>query len=170
MNASLLLLTVVALSRLFELVLSARHEAALRKRGAFEIGAAHYPVMIILHASWLGGLFWLAHDAPISLPWLIIFLLLQAGRIWTLFSLGERWTTKIIILPHAPLVKRGPYSFVRHPNYVIVVGEIAVLPLCFGMTIYALLFSVANALMLTVRIQAEDEGLRRVRSGDTQSS
>lgn len=160
MNAPILILIAVALSRLFELWLSARHERALLARGAYEVGARHYPAIVGLHAVWLVGLFLLGHDAVIVWPWLFIFLVLQVGRVWTLTTLGERWTTKIIILPGASLVHHGPYRFVRHPNYVIVAGEIATLPLAFGLPVYALLFSLANAMLLTVRIQCEDDALR----------
>ena len=160
MNAPTLILLAVTLSRFFELWLSARHEKALLARGAYEVGARHYPAIVGLHAGWLIGLFLLGHDALIVWPWLIIFLVLQAARIWTLTTLGQRWTTKIIILPGAPLVNKGPYRFVRHPNYWIVAGEIATLPLAFGLTLYALLFSLANAMLLTIRIQCEDDALR----------
>ena len=91
-----------------------------------------------------------------------LFALLQLGRIWVLATLGERWTTRIIVLPGAPLVARGPFRFVRHPNYLVVIGEIAVLPLAFGLWQVALLFSLLNAIMLVVRIRAEEKALASV--------
>ena len=98
-----------------------------------------------------------------NLFWFGVFMLLQALRLWVLATLKERWTTRIIVLPEAPLVRRGPYRLIRHPNYVIVAGEIAALPLAFGMPLYAAVFTVLNAVMLTVRIRAENALLYRTR-------
>lgn len=172
MSVALVILIMVALSRLFELWLSARHEKALRRQGAIEIGASHYPAIVALHTGWLAGLFILAHDAPVSWGWLGLFCVLQAARIWTLRSLGPRWTTRIIVLPNEPLVSIGPYRYVRHPNYIIVAGEIAILPLSLGLPVYAFMFSLANAIILTIRIQSEDEalGALRTRAPKTQST
>ena len=91
--------------------------------------------------------------------WFGVFVLLQAGRLWVLATLGPRWTTRIIVLPGAPLVAKGPYRFVSHPNYLVVIGEIAVLPLCFGLWWFAIIFSIANAVILTIRIRAEAAAL-----------
>lgn len=163
MSASGIILVCVAGLRLFELWLSARHEKALRAKGAFEIGAAHYPAIVALHTGWLAGLFYMAWNVPVAWSWFALFLLLQVARIWTLRTLGERWTTRIIVLPDAPLVTGGPYRYVRHPNYMIVAGEIAILPLALGLPLYAFMFSVANAILLTIRIQSEDEALGQLR-------
>jgi methyltransferase len=84
-------------------------------------------------------------------------------RAWVLISLGRRWTTRIIIIPGEPLVRRGPYRFVAHPNYLVVIGEIAILPLCLGLPLYAIIFSIANALVLTIRIRAENAALAESR-------
>jgi methyltransferase len=92
----------------------------------------------------------------------LLFLLLQLGRIWVLRTLGPRWTTRIIVLPGAPLVTGGPFRFVSHPNYLVVIGEIAVLPLVFGLWKVALLFSVLNAVVLAIRIRAEDRALKNL--------
>jgi methyltransferase len=156
---AILLLAFVTFQRLGELVLARRNTAALLGRGGREVGAEHYPLIVALHAAWLGGLWFLAADRPVSLPWLAVFVALQAGRVWVLASLGERWTTRIIVLPEAPLKAGGPYRFLSHPNYAVVAGEIAVLPLVFGLTGYALLFSVLNALVLFARIGAESAAL-----------
>ena len=112
-----------------------------------------------MHAAWLLGLWWLAWDAPVNLFWLTIFVVLQALRIWVLMTLGERWTTKIIVLPGAEPVRTGPFRFLNHPNYAVVIGEIAVLPLTFGLWWFAVLFSVLNAAVLTIRIRAENAAL-----------
>ncbi len=155
------LLVYVIVERLLELVIARRNTARLMARGAVEAGAAHYPVMIVMHVSWLVAIVAWAAVTPrdVSVPLLALFLLLQMFRIWVMLSLGEYWTTRIITLPDAPLVRRGPYKFLRHPNYVVVVLEIALLPLVFGAWQIAVVFSVLNAAMLWVRIRAEDEVL-----------
>ncbi len=163
MTAATLLLTLVTASRLCELLLSSRHEKALRARGGYEVGAAHYPALVTLHAAWLAGLWLIGREAPVVWFWVIIFLLLQIARFWTIAALGEHWTTRIILLPGASLVQRGPYRYVRHPNYMIVIGEIAALPLAFGLPAYALLFSLVNAIILAVRIKAENTALAVMR-------
>ena len=112
---------------------------------------------------WLASLWWLAPGRPVDGFWLAIFLLLQLTRIWVIATLGQRWTTRIIVLPGAPLVRRGPYRFVNHSNYLVVIGEIAALPLVFGLWQIALLFSILNAAVLSVRIREENRALRRLR-------
>lgn len=163
MTGAIFVLLFVTASRLFELMLSARHEKALRAQGAVEVGAAHYPAIVALHADWLAALWFAGWNATLSYPWLFLFLILQLARIWTIRSLDERWTTRIIICPGKPLVARGPYRFVRHPNYMIVAAEIAVLPLALGLVTYALVFSLANAVLLVLRITTEDAALRAQR-------
>lgn len=160
MLASIALLTFVTIQRLGELFLSRRNTAALLAKGARETGAEHYPYMVALHAAWIGGLWLLASDRPVNLVWFGIFMLLQILRLWVLATLKERWTTRIIVLPEAPLVRSGPYRFIRHPNYAVVAGEIAVLPLAFGMPLYAAAFTILNALMLAIRIRAENAALK----------
>jgi methyltransferase len=160
MILSIVILALVTAQRAGELVVATRNTRRLRARGAIEVGAEHYPVIVGLHAAWLAGLWAIAWDRPASLAWLGVYLVLQALRAWTLASLGARWTTRIMILPGAPLVRRGPYRFLPHPNYVVVVGELAVLPLVFGLTTYALVFTLLNASILFVRIRAEDAALR----------
>ena len=140
--------------------LSARNTRRLKARGAYEVGAAHYPLIVALHAAWLAGLWLLAWRAPVNLAWLALFAALQVGRLWVLATLGPRWTTRIIVLPGAPLVRTGPYRFLTHPNYLIVVGEIAVLPLALGLTAYAALFTALNAAALWLRIRTENQTLR----------
>ena len=160
MTLAVLVLGFVTLQRLGELLLSARNTRRLLARGAREVSPGHYPLLIALHAAWLAGLWWLAWDRVVSPPWLAGFALLQVLRVWNIAVLGERWTTRIIVLPGAPLVRRGPYRWFPHPNYAVVVGEFAVLPLVFGLPWYALGFSVLNALVLAVRIRAENRALR----------
>ncbi|WP_194273743.1 MULTISPECIES: isoprenylcysteine carboxyl methyltransferase family protein [Rhizobium] len=161
MSPAIILLSFVTLQRLAELALARRNTDALLRKGGHEVGARHYPLMVTLHALWLAGLWLLAPGHSVNPIWLVIFCLLQAGRIWVIASLGERWTTRIVILPGTPLVQRGPYRFMSHPNYAIVAGEIATLPLTFGLPFYALGFSLLNALMLRVRIAEESTALKR---------
>jgi methyltransferase len=154
------IIALVVLQRLGELVLANRNTRRLKAQGAVEIGADHYRFIVLLHAAWLMAVLWLL-PAPliISWGWLVVFVLLQAARVWVIASLGPYWTTRIISVPGAPLVKRGPYRFVRHPNYLVVAGEILVLPLVFGEIGVAIFFSLANAAMLFWRIRQEETGL-----------
>ena len=159
MILSVTVLALVTLQRGFELVLARRNTAKLLAQGAVEIGAAHYPLIVVMHAAWLAGLWLLAWNRPVNPWWLGLFVVLQAGRLWVLSSLGPRWTTRIIVLPGAPLVRRGPYRFLSHPNYMVVAGEILVLPLAFGLVVFGLVFSALNAGVLWVRIRTEQIAL-----------
>ena len=159
MTPAVLLLALVTAERLAELLLARRNTAALLAKGAFEVAPGHYPLIVVLHAVWLLGLWLIGRTHPLSRIWLASFLVLQVLRAWVLLTLGRRWTTRIIVLPGAPLVVHGPYRLLTHPNYVLVVFEVAVLPLCFGLPWYALVFSAANAVIVAIRIQAENAAL-----------
>jgi methyltransferase len=158
---NVVILALVTLQRLGELWLSNRNTKRLLASGAHEVGAAHYPLIVAVHALWLGALWWFAPSRPIDAFWLAGFVAVELTRIWVLASLGRRWTTRIIVLPDEPLVRRGPYRWVNHPNYLVVIAEIAVLPLVFGLWWVALIFSALNAAVLTVRVREEDRALRR---------
>lgn len=160
MILSIIVLALVTFQRLAELVIANRNTRALLARGAHEHGSGHYPVMVAMHAAWMIGLWVLGWNRPIGLGWLAVFLILQMLRLWVLATLGNRWTTRIIVLPGAPLIRRGPYRLLSHPNYMIVVAEIAILPLAFGLVAYAALFTVLNAAVLFVRLRAENQALR----------
>lgn len=165
MNPLPVIVGLVAAMRLGELVYSARNARLLEKRGAVELGAGHYPLIVFLHAAWLLVLFvFVPWDTPVHWLWLGLFLALQILRVWTIASLGRFWTARVYSLPGAPLARRGPYRFLPHPNYLIVVGEIAVLPLVFGAWRIALVFSILNAALLAWRIRIEEHGLASRRS------
>lgn len=165
MIGAVFLLTLVTAERVGELWLARRNTRELLAHGGVEHAAGHYPMIVALHAFWLAGLWLLAWDKPINLGWLGIFGLLQILRLWILATLKGRWTTRIITVPGETLVKRGPYRFIEHPNYAVVVGEIAVLPLVFGLWLFALAFSLLNVGALFIRISAENHALRALRRG-----
>ena len=154
------ILAFVTAERLIELLLSRANTNRLLAQGAREHGAGHYPLIVAVHAAWLITLWLLATDRPVDAFWLAMFVLLLLARFWVIATLGPRWTTRIIVLPDAPLVEEGPYRFLNHPNYWVVIGEIAVLPLVFGLPWVALVFSILNAAVLTIRIREEDRALR----------
>jgi methyltransferase len=160
MSAVTIILLLVALQRLGELVYAQRNTSRLLARGAVEIGRRHYPLFILLHGSWLLALFVLVPaDAPIDWPLLAFFVVLQGLRIWVVATLGPYWTTRILTLPSAPLVRKGPFRLVRHPNYCVVIAEIAVLPLVFGAWDIAIVFSLLNLALLAWRIRIEEQAL-----------
>ena len=167
-----IVLLLVAVQRLAELAWARRNTRYLLAEGAYEVAPAHYPILVAVHVLWLAALALLVPaDAPPVWELLGVFVVLQALRLWVLASLGRFWTTRIITLPGAPLVRRGPYRFVKHPNYLVVAGEIAVLPLAFGAWEIALVFSLANAAVLAWRIRCEERalGARRDQAGSTTS-
>jgi len=155
------IIALVALERIAELILARHNQRLLIAAGGREIGASHYPLIVAVHASWLIAMAaYVAllrprlHVAPLA-----VFIALQPLRLWVIMSLGRFWTTRIITVPGAPLVRRGPYRFMRHPNYAVVVAEIALLPLVFGAWPLTVVFSLLNAGVLTVRIRAEAAAL-----------
>jgi methyltransferase len=164
-SALWLLVGFVVLQRLAELLYASSNTRRLIAEGAVEHGRSHYPLFILLHGAWLASLLiWVPEDQS-PLPGLVIlFFVLQALRVWILLSLGARWTTRIIVLRDAPLVRSGPYRVLKHPNYLVVVGEIAVLPLAFGAWEIALIFSLLNAVLLAWRIRTEELALASARA------
>ena len=156
------LLSFLTFQRLAELWWAKRNEAELLASGGVEYGHSHLWLIIAFHSAWMAGLWLLGYDRPVNLAFLILFIVLQIGRFWILLTLGRRWTIRIVVVPGAPLVASGPYRFLRHPNYAVVTGEIAVVPLVLGLPLYALIFSILNALVLAVRIPAENAALARL--------
>jgi len=150
----------VALLRVAELVYAQRNTNRLLADGGREFGRGHYPLFVLLHGGWLLALFFgVPSSAEVSPVLLAIFVVLLCGRVWVIATLGPYWTTRVISAPDFPLIRSGPYRFVRHPNYWIVIAEIAVLPMCFGAWQTAVLFSLLNAALLWWRIRIENEAL-----------
>ncbi len=163
MLESLALLIFVTLQRGAELVWGRSNERALRAKGAMEVGAAHYPLIVLLHASWLAWLWLRGWDRPLVWPWVIAFFALQAARTWVLATLGRRWTTRVFYQPGEALVKRGPFRLISHPNYMVVALEMPVLPLAFGLWGAAVVFGALNLAMLAYRISVEERALKPLR-------
>ena len=164
----LALLVLVLLERAIELDRSRKHVRALLARGGVERGRGHYALVVIAHAAfyvaWTVETWLRRPEAGLwTAAWIGLFALLQAARLWTTASLGERWTTRIVVLPFAPLVRRGPYRWIRHPNYVIVVLEIATLAIAFRAWATLALGLALQAAALAVRIRTESAALGVVR-------
>jgi len=160
-----LYLAVLAVQRLTELRLSARNAAALRAAGAVEHGAGHFPLIVIVHALLPIGLVAEvvglgARPGPWWPAWLALWLAAQALRVAAIRALGERWNVRVWVVPGMPLVRRGPYRWMRHPNYVAVAIELIAAPLMFGAWRTAAAISALNAAALAVRIRAEERALR----------
>ena len=159
MSFASIILVLVTLQRLGELVIARANTRKLLGRGAIEVGANHYPLVVLVHAAWLIALWIWGRDQDVNLVALAAFAVLQGLRLWVLATLGSRWTTRIIVLPGEPLVTSGPYKYLSHPNYAVVAGEIALLPLALHLPLLALVFTVLNAAVLVIRIRAEARGL-----------
>lgn len=158
---------IVITQRLVELLIARENAKWIIKQGGYEVGASHYPIMVLMHSTFF--IFLIAevkvfnhHLSPVWILFLSLFLLAQAGRFWCLFSLGKFWNTKIMILPNAKVVNKGPYQLMRHPNYLIVTVELLALPLIFNAFATAIIFTLLNIWMLSIRIPMEEKALREV--------
>jgi methyltransferase len=154
-----ILLAYLTVQRLVELWWAKQNERRLLGAGGVEYGKSHLWLLVLLHAAWLAGMWLVAYDRPVSTAFLALFVVLQIARFWVLETLGRRWTIRIIVVPGERLVARGPYRWVRHPNYAVVTGEIAGVPLALGLPVYALVFSILNAVVLAIRIPEENAAL-----------
>lgn len=157
------ILSFVTLQRAGEMALSRANTAALRARGAREVARGHYPLLVAVHVLWLASLWWLAPGRPIEWTLVALYAVLQAARVWVIRTLGVRWTTRIIILPGAPRIDTGPFRYLSHPNYAVVMAELVLLPLAFGLWWVAVLFFALNAVALAIRITAENKALAEER-------
>ena len=167
MTAAEVILALVTLQRAGELVVARRNTQRLIARGAVEIAAGHYPLVVAVHAGWLISLWLFGRDQPVNAIALAAYLVLQGLRGWVFWTLGSRWTTRIIVVPGERLVSAGPYRYLSHPNYAVVTGEIAVLPLVFYLPWLTVIFSVLNAVVLAIRIRAESRALAASRETTT---
>jgi methyltransferase len=158
-TAAELILGFVTLQRAAELFISSNNTSKLIARGAVEVAPRHYPLIVAIHAAWLISLWVFGRGQPVNIAALLFYFILQGLRFWVMWTLGPRWTTRIIILPEQPLVSAGPYRLLSHPNYAVVAGEIAVLPLVFGLPLLAAIFTLLNAAVLAIRIRAENHAL-----------
>jgi methyltransferase len=154
----------LVIQRLTEVKIAKKNEELLLSKGAVEAGSAHYKWMVSMHVSFFISLFVeVLFLGALSPEWwafpFILFLIAQIVRFWAISSLGVYWNTKIILLPGAQVVAKGPYRFIRHPNYLVVSLELLVIPLIFGAYATAVLFTILNIFMLRVRIPAEEKAL-----------
>lgn len=161
-----LFITLVILQRIVELRIAKKNEKWMKANGGFEIGQKHYKYIVLVHVMFFISLIFevTVLDKSVSSLWLLFllfFTLAQALRVWSLLSLGRFWNTKIIIVPNVNIISKGPYKFIRHPNYLVVVIELLVIPLIFNAFWTAILFSVLNMIVLSIRIPAEEQALMR---------
>lgn len=159
-----IVMSIVCLQRITELMIARRNEKWMRERGAYEVGKEHYPLIVFVHVSFFLSLIAevMTFEREPAAWWGVVFFLFvvaQAGRVWSILSLGRFWNTKIIILPGAKVVKRGPYKYIRHPNYLIVSLEILLLPLIFQAYYTAVVFTIANLAVLILRMSVEEKEL-----------
>ncbi|MEB3187746.1 MAG: isoprenylcysteine carboxylmethyltransferase family protein [bacterium] len=169
MTAAVWLAGVVVAQRVLELAIARRNERRARAAGAVEVGQGHYWLFFVLHPAWLLGWVFESQAHPTSWGFLAAYAALQGLRVWILASLGEAWNTRILVIPGAPRVARGPYRFMAHPNYVLVALELVVTPLVVGAWRTALVATVANALVMAIRIPAEERALRAYLTSTTSS-
>ena len=161
MTLAVLFLLYIVAQRLVELVIARRNTAALIAQGAREHFPRHYPLIVLVHGGWIAAMIVLGWNTPVHLGWLAVYALIQVLRVWTLASIGRRWTTRILTLPNETLVAKGPYRVLPHPNYMVVIAEILVAPLVLGLPLVAAVFSALNAAVLVIRVSAEERALDR---------
>lgn len=167
MNVIYSFIFVVIIQRLVELAIARKNAIWMKNNGGYEVGGNHYIFLIIIHIGFFISL--LAEVTFIgdpALSWkkttLILFLVAQIGRVWTIASLGRYWNTRIIIVPHAKVIEKGPYRYIRHPNYLVVLIETITLPLIFSAYKTAFIFTIIQTVILYIRIKEEEEALRQV--------
>ena len=156
------LILFIISQRLCELIYSNINTKRLLKEGAKEFGRKHYPLFIVLHSTWIISVFIFApQNKEFNIYFLIIFFIMQIARLWVLISLGKFWTTRIISQVDQPLIKKGPYKYFKHPNYLIVCIEIAVLPLVYNLFNIAIIFTIANLILIFWRVNVENQALKK---------
>ncbi len=156
-------ISLIILLRIGELILSRRNEIWLLQNDAIEYGKKHYPFIVALHVAFLASVIieYTTKETPsYNLFFLLFYFLLLVFKCWIIFSLGKFWNTKIYRIPNVPLIQKGPYKYFKHPNYFVVIAEIAIIPLAFHLYFTAVIFSILNAIMLVVRIKEENKALK----------
>ncbi len=158
----ILFISFVILLRIGELLLSKRNERWLLQHGAVEYGNKHYPFIVTLHVLFIISLIFeysIQQTASYSLFFIVLYFVLIAFKVRVILSLGKFWNTKIYHIPNVPLLKKGPYKYSKHPNYLIVIAEITVIPLAFHLYYTAIIFTLLNSIILFVRIREENKAL-----------
>jgi len=161
--AFIFFISFIILLRIGELILSQRNEIWLLQNGAIEYGHKHYPYIVSLHILFIVSLiieYSTKQTAFFSLFFLVLYLLILLFKAWIILSLGKFWNTKIYHITDFPLIKKGVYKYLKHPNYLVVISEIAIIPLVFHLYFTAIVFTVLNAIMLSVRIKEENKVLK----------
>ncbi len=159
----ILFIAFIIFLRIGELLISKSNEKWLLQNNAVEYGKSHYPFIVALHVLFIASLiveYYTRQPLAGNLCFLLLFFTLLAFKIWVIMSLGKFWNTKIYHISNIPLIKKGPYKYLKHPNYIIVITEIAIIPLVFQLYYTAILFSILNAIMLFVRIKEENKALK----------
>jgi methyltransferase len=158
---------IIIIQRLFELLIARSNEKWMKRQGAQEFGRGHYLVIVLMHSMFFVVLLlerMIFHrELSVIWPfWLVIFVLAQLVRLWALKSLGRYWNTKILVMPNVEVIQKGPYRYIKHPNYLVVSVELLVIPLLFGAYFTACLFTIINVIMLSIRIPAEEKALKEL--------
>lgn len=159
----ILFISFVILLRIGELLLSKKNEKWLLQNGAVEYGKNHYPFIVTLHVLFIISLIFeysMQQTVSYSLFLLVFYFLLLVFKTWVILSLEKFWNTKIYHIPNIPLIRKGPYKYFKHPNYMVVIAEIAVIPLAFHLYYTAITFTLLNMIMLSVRIKEENKALQ----------
>lgn len=159
--------SIVIIQRLLEMVIARRNEKWMKAQGAIEFGRIHYQFLVMMHILFFLVFFFekIAFSRELSPFWSLLgslFIMAQLIRVWAISSLGRYWNTKIIVLPNVDVVRKGPYRYIKHPNYLVVFIELLVVPLMFGAYITAIMFTILNVMMLSIRIPAEEKALREL--------
>jgi len=161
--AFILFISFIVLLRIGELILSRNNEIWLLQNGAIEYGQKHYPYIVALHVLFIVSLiieYSTTQTATFSLFFLVLYFLFLVFKVWVITSLGKYWNTKIYHISGLPLINKGVYKYLKHPNYLIVIAEIAIIPLIFHLYFTAIAFTVLNAIMLSVRVKEENKVLK----------
>jgi len=167
-----ILVCLLIFQRISELFLAARNERWMKQQGGVEFGGKHYRLMVAMHSMFLvcfiaEKVIFNKESSPVFLPLLFLFLLAQILRIWAIRSLGRYWNTKIMVVPGASVIRKGPYRYIKHPNYLVVSIEIGIIPLLFSAYITFALFTLLNVFILSVRISNEEKALSRLTEYET---